>query len=286
MSRSRGYCFTINNYTEEDRFNVANLITQPGFQYFIVGTETGEGGTPHLQGYCYFKTLKTRAQLSTALPRAHLEVQRGSFDQAIEYCKKGGDFTETGTRPCGSTQEARDRGGATNKRRYEEALASAKTGSLDQIEPDLLVRHYRTFKEIKKDFMERVNDLDDVCGVWYYGPPGTGKSYSARQNFKGAYEKMPNKWFDGYQNEDAFIIDDLGKDHVYMGYHLKIWSDRYAYIAETKGGAIRIRPKTVVITSNYTIDEIWTDEAMCSALQRRFKVTHFSDFFDRNQSSQ
>lgn len=84
-----------------------------------------------------------------------------------------------------------------------------------------------------------------------------------------------NKWFDGYQGEDAIILDDFDKSHHYMGFHLKIWGDRYAFVAEHKGGSKMIRPKHCVVTSNVAPWDIWADDATLQPILRRFKVVHF-----------
>jgi len=131
--------------------------------------------------------------------------------------------------------------------------------------------------------MKRPDDLpsEDQIGYWYWGETGSGKTYAAIHEFPDAYRKIANnKWWDGYQNEDFVIIDDLDKAHNYMGYHLKIWGDRYAFAVETKGGYRYIRPKKIVVTSNYPPEHIWEDSTTLGPIRRRFKVVHFRSLQD------
>lgn len=81
-------------------------------------------------------------------------------------------------------------------------------------------------------------DHTDVRGHWYVGLPGTGKSRTARERFPGAYLKAQNKWWDGYQGQEAVILDDMDKGGACLGHYLKIWADRYACTGETKGGHV------------------------------------------------
>ena len=270
MAQSTRWCFTLNNYTDEEWAKVQGLQVA----YLCVGKEVGESGTPHLQGFVIFPKRKRLNAVREVFSRAHWEVARGSSQQASEYCKKDGDYFEIGECP----NSAGVAGGDAEKERWALARTSAVSGNFDAIPDDIFIRYYRGLKEIKKDYMEKASDADGVTGVWFWGEPGIGKSRRARFEYPGAYLKMQNKWWDGYQDEQFVILDDF--DSKELGHLLKIWADRYAFECETKGGAIHIRPKKIVITSNYSIEELFSDAKLQMALLRRFDVVHMVDFWE------
>lgn len=259
MAQSRRWVFTVNNWTDDD---VAKICAWP-CRYVVYGKEVGVEGTPHLQGFVIWTANKRLAACKTMHGTAHWEVAKGTNQQASDYCKKDGDFNEVGDMPLPA--------GQAEQERWKEAWNAAKRGAIDEVPDDIRFRYYRTCKEIAKDHMEKPQDAQDVTGVWYYGPPGVGKSHCAREDFPGAYDKAQNKWWDGYQNEEFVLLDDF--DSKELGHLLKIWADKYSFIAETKGGALRIRPKKFIITSNYHPSEIaWSDGQMLAAILRRFDV--------------
>ena len=100
MSRAKYWCFTINNYSDNDFDLIKGLAERSEVTYVICGRERGVSGTPHLQGYI---ELERRLRLSKlkrlpGLRRGHFEPRRGTQAQAIEYCKKEDeDFFEAGT---------------------------------------------------------------------------------------------------------------------------------------------------------------------------------------------
>ncbi|ALE29546.1 replication associated protein [Lake Sarah-associated circular molecule 6] len=263
---SRGWCFTCNNYSESDYngFLAAESV------YLVIGKEISSTGTPHLQGYIYFRTEKSLRTLRKLSDRSHWEPAKGDSDSNFCYCSKGENFIERGTRPATGKRKAAN-GLAKIKENYAETVELAKKGKLDEIDPGHLLRFYGSIKSLQKDNLVRPSDSEELTGLWIYGPSGCGKSKYVRDTYgQDFYYKLANKWWDGYRQEETVLIEDLGTEHDKLGHHLKLWSDRYAFSGETKGGMLSCRPKRIVVTSQYSIEEIFLDEKTQEALNRRF----------------
>lgn len=95
--RFRHWCFTVNNYTEDDFAGLSGL--EPKYKYIVCGKEVGESGTPHLQGFVSFANpIKATTLHRWFNNRGHWLVARNPL-AAATYCKKEGNFVEFGIPP-------------------------------------------------------------------------------------------------------------------------------------------------------------------------------------------
>ena len=109
--------------------------------------------------------------------------------------------------------------------------------------------------------------------IWIVGGTGIGKSKYCWDNFPDAYRKNPNKWWCHYTRQKVVVVEDVEpSQEKWMGYFLKVWSDHYPFIGERKGGSRQIRPEKIIVTSNYTTQEVFSDPKIVGPLCRRFSV--------------
>lgn len=96
LPRARRWCFTLNNYIEED---LSQLSQEFNNSLFIIGKEVGENGTKHLQGYVEFKNQTRFSTLKKICERAHWETAKGNREANVTYCSKDANFITNITVP-------------------------------------------------------------------------------------------------------------------------------------------------------------------------------------------
>lgn len=273
---SRNFCFTLNNYTEDEVEHYKNIQCR----YIQFGKEIASTGTPHLQGFIIFKSVKTLSAAIKCLPRSHVEICKGSAEQNMAYTGKDGDVFKKGDPPktqeeCGKRGEAywQDIKKKMEERRDDELPAAFTVGQFPLYEK-LRAKRARTAK------------LQDVVTkhLWFYGKTRTGKSRRAREI---AEEKAPNeepyrkkqatKWWCGYEEQKVVIIEEMAPKYAYQLEEFKEWTDRYPFPAEKKSfGQITIRPELIIVTSNYSIEQIWPDPEENEPILERFDQVKFT----------
>jgi hypothetical protein len=254
MSRSRNYCFTLNNYTIEE----LNELQEKGIKevkYIIVGQEIApETGTPHLQGFIIFRNAKTLKACIKSMPkRSHIEICKGTPYENYLYCKKEDNVCwELGDRPEKVGQGKRQDLLEIKKKiaqnvKIKEMLETDDISNYQQLKYAESLKKYYEKKRLHKPIVK-----------WYYGKTGTGKTKTAYEEFSKEANDEDNiyfsmdtgKWWEGYDAQEYVIIDDMRGDFMKFHQLLKLL-DRYPYKVETKGSTRQFLATNIIITSAY-----------------------------------
>lgn len=225
-------------------------------------------------GYLHWQLLAaftTQQRLAAVLRKfgdaAHAEPSRSDAADAYvwkEETRVAGTQFELGTKPFRRN----------NADDWATVKLAAKEGRLDDIEPDIFVRHYSSLRRIAADYAKGVECIRSTTVYW--GPTGVGKSRRAwEQAGMDAYPKDPNtKFWDGYQGHKSVVVDEFrGRIDVS---HLLRWFDRYPVLVEIKGSATVFRAERIFITSNLDPRDWYPelDELTKAALLRRLEIVH------------
>lgn len=270
------------------------------YRYFISGMERGEEEAHcHLQtyfvheskdGWSNVRWVKHFWQHAGDLIHGLKVIPcDGDDKECVNYCRKDydggfGEYVEYGTRLRNP--------GAREKEDWVDYRELAKAGNFDALPAKIYVSRATAIHAIHRVASQRPPTAAKAlacdpseANVWLWGPPGTGKSWEARELFPAAaggfqpiYVKGWSKWWCNYRWEPVVLIDDIQDPSTWKSSDdrvdlLKAWADRYPFPAENKGGstAALIRPKHIVVTSNYAPSQI-ADEQLRDAILRRFTV--------------
>ena len=271
--RTKSIVFTVNNWTERIYSLILNFARQHA-TYAIIGKEIGyESELPHLQGFMQLAKPIRWGRLASEWS-AYIQTAKGSAAANRRYCSKEGDFIEIGSAPSEVP---------TLTERYRNALEHARNDTLDLLaaeDPVLFTRYYMTYLDVRNRSLPKPNILSDLDNFWFWGATGTGKTSKAFSKFgESLYIKTRNKWWCEYHGEETVLIDEVDEsDATWMGTFLKNWADRYPFRAEVKRSSILIRPLRIVVTSNWSIKELWPEKRDHEALLRKFQAVHFKPF--------
>lgn len=195
------WCFTLNNPTNEE-ISALNLKASD-FTYLVYGKETGDSGTPHLQGFVIFpRSVRLATAKRSISNRCHVEAARGTSKQASDYCKKDGDFEEFGTLP------GEQQGKRTDWDRYRdwvESLGRLPTKrEIIRYNPSLFARYSSRCLEIANAFLPPVGLTGDEQ-----------PRFGWQSRLVGRIESEPNR------RSIDFVVDPAGNSG-------KSWICRYA----------------------------------------------------------
>lgn len=275
--RGRNWIFTINNFNEDDENHVINLAEDDDVNRLIAEHEHLEEGTPHIQGYISFTRRVYRTEVERRLGgRAWIQIAVGSLKQNVDYCSKEGLVIIA--KNCDTDQEDKENGKLTLN--VVEAARKMDPWTFEDTFPMVWVKHRNQILNVMMDNalrnVENWNGDLKAKNYWIWGPPGIGKSKWAANLMpvQNQYKKAVNKWWDGYNLcvHKIVMLEDFPMNGQMFAQHLKIWSDRYFFMAECKGSSMVVEPGRffLIITSNFPIEACFENPEDVRAIQRRF----------------
>lgn len=263
--KHRSFCFTINNPGQQSELSLRDLGRAVGTRYIVCGHERGANGTPHIQGFVYFKNPRSDSSVRRlpAFAHAHVESARGSPAQASDYCKKDGDFWEEGELPRA--------GRRSDLEEIKEEIEDGKS------ELYVAEQHFsqwciyrKSFEKYRQLLVSKPRNWDSWTNV-LVGPTGLGKTRYVYQLHKDddIYVWGGDRWFDGYCGQRIALLDDF-RGELTIGFMLRLL-DRYPMQVPIKGGFVNWNPRRIYITSNHMPEHWWdtVDGPSLDALNRR-----------------
>lgn len=266
--RSKRWLVTINNPAgpHVDTFKIEGIVI-----YAVWQLETGQSGTPHIQGYVELNVKSRRSSVRELAPRGRWESARGTALHNKTYCTKDADRLE-GPWEIGAAMSQGTR------LDLEEVRVKIKEGvpTLELAESNFgqWCRNYKAF-----NFYQQLVAVKRTWKTIVYcitGPTDIGKSFYVFNKAPGAYRQTNKQWFSQYQGEADVVFDEFYGNRFPHSFLLQLL-DQYPMTVETKGGEVNFAPKRIWITSNKPPWD-WYKDCNWPALERR--IEHSRHYYD------
>jgi len=261
-SGARNLCFRVTLPEDpalQDGYPLLDPSLWPDCTYCVYQLELGdETSRLHYQGYAEFSGQKRYNWVQNfcdGLEGAHLEVRRGTMEEARNYAMKHD------TRIDGPWEWGRPKPGAGSR----SDLLHVKR-ALDEGKPmtyiaenffGTFMRYQRGLKEYKRIKMPQRDWPMKVKII--VGPSGSGKSSYCRRKYPDAYWKDKSKWWDDYDGQETVIWDEFYAHCCPFTLLLQIL-DRYPLRVETKGGFVSFTSRRIVFTTNQEPEQWYNAE--------------------------
>jgi len=258
----RNACFTLNNPTEEEFWEILKLRE---YNYLIVGYEIGEEELTTYRGILNLHSLKDLIYSKKSLPR--VSWRRRSKDacaeQNFDYCSKDGDFYEIG--------EPNKQGARNDLKKLAAEITVNNLEEVARNNREAYIRYHRGLHALSLSLQEHRNEAPQVH--WLWGSTGTGKTrYCVEKHPGNFYIKPEGKWWDGYVQQQAIILDDWYHSTPFR--ELLTLLDRYKCTREVKGGSVKINSPFIYITSEYAPEYFFQGTELEQLRRRITSVIH------------
>jgi len=286
-NRIRSYCFTLNNYTDEE----IELIKNGDYSYLVFGKEIGESGTPHLQGFVRFENAKTMSAIHKlkGWKRTALQVSESPLS-AIDYCKKGSQSHDEWKKDnvsginYGKDAEVFETGVFSQGKRadldslYDEVKGGSSVDDVAWANPGGYNMCFKVLEKLEDIRLRKTLRNEMTEGIWIYGKTGTGKSdfaflqYDVNKSYSYPYDK---NWWDGYKQQENVIIDEFRGQLCFNELLRMVDKHPNYYVSRRCREPMPFVSKKVIITSSMSPKEVFknlSENDSLDQLYRRFKI--------------
>jgi len=281
------WCFTLNNYVEDD----VKLFESIECNYISCGREVGEKGTPHLQGCITFATSKRLKALKKISPRANWsELYKDDktgrpldLEGARNYCMKGDFFVNDNRKKKGERTDLEDI--------YRMVDDGATTTEIAREHPGSFIRYYKGIERLQQliqnehenaeySLIECCNftglnplEFDATCHV-VQGLPGCGKTQYALSHFNKPLLVSHIDTLLEYDKKyhDGIVFDDMDFKHWHRTHqiHITDWDNSRQIHCRYRTAKIPKHTMKIFVCNEYPFSD---DDAV----RRRVTVTKVSE---------
>jgi len=235
--RSRAYCFTLNNYSEEE-YQSIKCWAQKNCIAWIIGKEVGsESKISHLQGYLAFKNPTDFNSIKAVAQKAHIEKAKGKKEDNFKYCSKDGNYEQENMK-----------------------------SNQDSIKDEILKQYNNV---VWKDWQQNIIDItnseaDNRTINWVFDPIGNnGKTFLRKYlsltkkciicdgKKDNVLNQLKVKCIDNNERINIIIMDVPRHNKDYINYGLlEQLKDGHVYSGKYEGGEIWLNNIHVIVFSN------------------------------------
>lgn len=274
LTQAHNYCFTLNNWVEDDLFNLQQLadplfgVSDKRLTYLVFGFEYTKSGIPHLQGYVEFNhSIRFDVAKNLISQRAHLKPRRGTGLQASNYCKKGKQsksewkkFREAGPNfgleaefyEFGNLKIEPSKAHRTDVQLFLELVREGATDlELMEIDFGAYSRMMRAIDRLRILTMQ-VDRTEPRKVVLLCGSTGAGKTLYAKREYPGIRQVHLDKqqWYDGITAMTKAVLFDEFRGQMTFDTTMRVFDPWHIQFLPIKGGFTWYNPDTIVVTSN------------------------------------
>lgn len=259
--KSRRYCFTIPNYTEENliQFQAISQACEK-HHYICYGLEIApDTGMQHIQGYIELNEAQRFTFLHNyfglkrngKILKFHAEIANGSASDNKKYVSKEGKFFETG--------EPVTQGARTDLKEIKKAIKEDPRKIKEVIdEYGNNLQQIKYAQSLQPYYFSDREPNNPPTVYWIFGPTAIGKTKLVYDTFEDICSVSSYDWLGtGYTQNECLLFDDFREFNLTFEQVLKI-ADRYPYTLFYKGSQIPLNSPFIIFTSPKSIDETFT----------------------------